>query len=370
MAGMVDGPGDGAFRAYWSYVRDDDRAEGGRITALAVSLQAQLEMRQGARFAIFVDGGGIRWGAQWESTIGTALRAATYLIPVLTPRYFDRPWCRREFEMFMDLAASDEGGDKMVLPIYYSTVPQFDTESRSDDPLVERLKAYEHVDWRPVVHHEPDSGSHRFAVAGLVQHLVEREAAIAQANAGPIASTVDDGPCRDAELGVAVHEVLPVLRATTRPLDDLVEELRATLADAPKGSGQSSGRFAARVARAGQVAREIEGPVAEFHHLGTSYLEQVSAFDVIVRRVALRSARGGGTPAREAFVSALDPMVAQADSVADLVRSVPTAGLGNAYWSKELGPVDRALDEGRRRFAEAHAMVHSWAAMFGREGRP
>jgi hypothetical protein len=73
---------------FWSYVRADDRAEGGRIVQLARDVKQQFEFLSGEEIELFLDVDGIGWGDDWRDKIDDRLAKAAFFIPVLTPRYF------------------------------------------------------------------------------------------------------------------------------------------------------------------------------------------------------------------------------------------------------------------------------------------
>jgi len=88
-------------KGFWSYVHDDDDAEGGRITALARDLSAQYEMLTGESIDLFLDRDDLEWGNDWRATVDGSLAVTAFFIPVLTPRYFSSAECRRELNAFV-----------------------------------------------------------------------------------------------------------------------------------------------------------------------------------------------------------------------------------------------------------------------------
>src|ERR1700741_4459468 len=87
-------------QGFWSYVHADDQADGGRISRLARDVVAQFEILTGEALELFLDRDAIQWGEAWRNRIDASLASVVFFIPVLTPRYFMSPECRRELQFF------------------------------------------------------------------------------------------------------------------------------------------------------------------------------------------------------------------------------------------------------------------------------
>jgi hypothetical protein len=118
---------------FWSYARADDEAEGGRITRLARRVQTEYALITGEEIDVFLDRDDLEWGVEWKRRIDAALLGTAFFIPVLTPRYFSRPECRRELLTFVGHAAS-LGVNELLLPLLYVDVP--DLSPDSDDEAI------------------------------------------------------------------------------------------------------------------------------------------------------------------------------------------------------------------------------------------
>ena len=111
-------------QGFWSYVHADDQAEGERISRLARDVAGKFEMLTGEPLALFLDRDGIKWGEVWRDKIDSSLASVAFFIPVLTPRYFRSPECRRELQFFAR-QATRLGIKELVLPLLYVDVPSF-----------------------------------------------------------------------------------------------------------------------------------------------------------------------------------------------------------------------------------------------------
>ncbi len=178
--------------AFLSYSHFDDEHEGGRITELRKRLAQEVKFQTTQEFLIFQDRKDIKWGQNWESRIDGALGSVTFLIPILTPGFFQSEYCLSEVEKF--LAREKElDRDDLILPIYYFETPSLDDpDKRAENALVQSILAHQYADWRELRYEPWSSASVRKAVARLasqirdsLQRQTERpEASAAAASSG------------------------------------------------------------------------------------------------------------------------------------------------------------------------------------------
>ena len=71
------------LNGFWSYVHDDDAADGGRASRLAKDVVAQFEMLTGEKIEVFLDRDDIAWGEIWRNKIDERLATVAFFIPVL-----------------------------------------------------------------------------------------------------------------------------------------------------------------------------------------------------------------------------------------------------------------------------------------------
>jgi cobaltochelatase CobT len=133
--------------AFLSYVRSDDAHDFGRITELRQSLEGEIKMQTGQAFHIFQDRNDISWGEQWKARIENALHGVTFLIPIVTPSYFQSPACRSEFHTFL-IRERELGEERLILPIYYVSCDEMDATTETTDEMVSVLRARNWTDWR------------------------------------------------------------------------------------------------------------------------------------------------------------------------------------------------------------------------------
>jgi hypothetical protein len=105
------------YRAFFSYAHHDVLTDGALLTDFTTTLQNQVNARLvGASFVIWRDKEELRTGDRWHAQIETELRSSHILIVLLTPRWIDSDYCRREYSVFEEIEAARKVGD-YVAPI-------------------------------------------------------------------------------------------------------------------------------------------------------------------------------------------------------------------------------------------------------------
>ena len=105
-------------KAFLSYAHIDDEWHGGAISELRRKLSMAVRVITGQEFPIFQDREDISWGQQWRETLTVALREVRFLIPIITPNFFQSEECRKELEQFISHEELT-GRNDLILPIYY-----------------------------------------------------------------------------------------------------------------------------------------------------------------------------------------------------------------------------------------------------------
>ena len=165
--------------AFMSYVRLDDQHEGGRLSQFRERLSGEVRMQTGEAFEIFQDRNDIAWGQQWQERIEGSIDAVTFLIPIVTPAFFQSPACRQEFERFQARAEALQRTD-LILPVYYVECPNLDDEARrAEDPLAAAVAAQQYADWRELRFEpltSPDVGRRFATMARQIAQALQRSA--------------------------------------------------------------------------------------------------------------------------------------------------------------------------------------------------
>lgn len=103
---------------FLSYVRDDDEHEEGRLSEISKRLSGEVRIQSGKPFPIFHDKTNIAWGQPWLERIRNSIDAATFLIPVITPAFFESEQCILEMLRFLG-RERELGRNDLILPALY-----------------------------------------------------------------------------------------------------------------------------------------------------------------------------------------------------------------------------------------------------------
>lgn len=159
--------------AFFSYVRSVDEYEEGRLSQFRERLSGEVSLQTGESFDIFQDRKDIKWGQQWKERIEDSVDGATFLIPILTPGYFKRDWCRNEFLRFIDREKELGRGD-LILPVYYVNCPVLQNDAqREQDEIARTIAARNYIDWRELRFEPWTSPQVGRLIAQLAEHIVE-----------------------------------------------------------------------------------------------------------------------------------------------------------------------------------------------------
>jgi len=161
--------GNDAAIGFWSYTHEDNTLDEGSIIQLSRLLMEEYNLLSGETLDLFVDRNDLAWGQEWRKRIDTSIAETTFFIPIITPRYFKRPECRREL---LEFAAKAEllGADELLMPILYIEVP--DLSSENPDEAIALVARMQYADWRQNRWLEVQSREYRRGVNALAQRLL------------------------------------------------------------------------------------------------------------------------------------------------------------------------------------------------------
>lgn len=278
---------------FWSYVHADDSAEGGRIRQLANDLREQYALLSGEPIDIFVDQDALSWGDDWRERIDASLASILFFIPVISPRYFTRPECRRELQEFAR-SAERLGVRELVLPLLYVDVPALREESPVDE-AVTLVKTYQWVDWRDLRFEDVTSGAYRRAVASLAQRLLEANQRILEEELPiPEADATTDAP--DDEPGIldilsAGEAAFPKISETLAAIGSEIQGIGASTEQATQDIQQADQQgkgFAGRLTVSRKLAQDLSGPADRILELSNSYTASLYDADNAIRTLITR----------------------------------------------------------------------------------
>lgn len=202
----------GISNAFFSYTRWDDNYLEGGITWLREDLEKAARVYSGVPFEIFQDVDDIHPGDQWQKKLNQALQGAQVFIPILTPRFFQSKFCRKEAENFLDYEAR-AGRDDLIMPIYLIDVDVLEQEAlRDNDSLAAQLHERQFVDMRSLAT-KLRHGHTRCDVTDTISNLAKSLVSIL---AEDIATPAPQAPCGS----VSLRGELKATRARLAEIED------------------------------------------------------------------------------------------------------------------------------------------------------
>jgi hypothetical protein len=164
------------FAAFMSYAHFDDTHHSGHLSSFRQSLSHEIQAQTGREFPIFQDREDISWGENWSARIEQALDATTFLIPIISPSFFQSAFCRKELERFAQ-RERDLGRDDLILPIHFidctsllKGAVKFGTDAESI------IASRQWIDWRDLRFESLDSTKARRAIACVAGQLANAAA--------------------------------------------------------------------------------------------------------------------------------------------------------------------------------------------------
>ena len=369
-----------SLNGFWSYVHADDKAEGGRISRLAKDVIAQFELITGDTIFLFLDKDNIAWGENWREKIDSNLASVAFFIPVITPRYFMRPECRRELQFFARKAI-ELGIKELILPLLYVDFPALHGDTASDD-LISLVRTFQWEDWNDLRFYGVASEEYRRGVFRLATRLVEANKQTEKTNIAVGAqlaeipnSDVDDSPGIIDKLASS-EEILPKLTGTLQAIVKEISLIGELMVKATKDieRGDSHGKgFASRLVVARQLSLHLIDPTERICSLSNEYASQLhnvdEGFRIIIERAPIEIKENpiskdsycdlfnGLRTLSGASRSGLDSIQRMIDSSAPLEKM-----------SRDLRPVLRRLRQGLTIMVESRSVSDEWVNLIESSG--
>ena len=143
--------------AFLSYTRFDNAHDEDRITRFCERLSGEVKMHTGRPFPIFRDKKDIKWGQRWRERLEGGLDEAVFLIPILTPSYFQSQPCREEYELFLE-REKKLGRNDLILAVYYVECDELEEPAiQESNPWAKDLSERQYEDWRNLRWEPPTS---------------------------------------------------------------------------------------------------------------------------------------------------------------------------------------------------------------------
>jgi hypothetical protein len=277
-----------ALKGFWSYVRDDDNAEEGRITRLAQDLTKQYELITGDAIELFLDRVDLEWGDSWQEKIDSSLASVAFFIPVLTPKFFQSTECRRELNYFVR-QANKLGISGLIMPILYVDVALLDEDNPSDEAVL-LVKPFHREDWRELRLHSPRSPSYRTALARMANKLAAANASAEETGITSKAILSDEGIELEKpgfiDLLAKMEEAFPKWAKTIEEVGKNINSIAPIMNTGTaqiKANDQQGDGLTGRLKIAKNIARELLAPAVHIETLGQQYTTQLYDVDNGIR---------------------------------------------------------------------------------------
>lgn len=366
---------------FWSYVRADDDAEGGRICRLANDIVTEYEMQTGEEIFLFTDKVDIHWGEDWQKKIDENLTFSAFFIPVITPRYFKSVECRRELQVFARKAI-DLGIKELILPLLYIDVPSFD-EANSSEELTKLIKEFQWEDWRELRFEEPHSKDYRKGVAQLAERLVHANEKADQADIASkllISEKAVEGNIDEtagsldslANAESALSKLAPTLEAISEDISLIGKMMEDATESSQKSDLQGKG-FAGRLIIARDLSQKLREPVERIWANSDDFASQMHQVDGGMRIIIdhapeeIRMTPESQPDICDFFKSIREFSAAAAtglgstQSLIDSIRPIENM-------SRDLRPPLKRLKQGLSTMVEAVAVINDWVRLIDDSG--
>jgi methyl-accepting chemotaxis protein len=363
-----------SYQGFLSYVHKDDDAEQGRISQLAKDIASQYEMLTGEEIELFLDREDLQWGDNWQNKIDENLASVAFFIPVITPRYFTRPECRRELQFFAR-RADQLGIKELVLPLHYVHTPLLEDNSNQDD-LVELVRKFQWEDWREIRFMDSNSELYRRRVADLASRLVEANRAAEISTEISRISTIED-EFEDDEYGsvdlmAMAEETLPFWQETINSIGIEIHRIGGMLHEAT-AEVKSKNTYASRVVVASRLARKLNDPVESILNLSNDFSSQLNDINSGLRETIRQLAsevKDNPENQRNAciFFGQIEAVTLAARESFGNVQDMIAAMSPLEKKSRDLRPVIRRLTKGLTILSEARGVMDDWVILIDSSG--
>ncbi|MGO8791083.1 MAG: toll/interleukin-1 receptor domain-containing protein [Terriglobia bacterium] len=161
------------YLGFWCYARLDDQ-DNTKLSDLRERLELEIYTLSGHRHNIFQDQANITIGHDWDGKLHAALADADFLIPIITPLFFNSEACRAEVDAFVK-REQQAGTHDLILPIYWIDALVLNDEAqRSTDRIARIIHQHQWDDWRDLRHTPIDAPETHKPITALAKKILAR----------------------------------------------------------------------------------------------------------------------------------------------------------------------------------------------------
>jgi hypothetical protein len=362
---------------FWSYVREDDVGDDGRILTLSRDIRASYRLQTAEDLRLFVDRESIQWGEEWEKLIGDAIAGTTFFIPLITPSYFQSNACRQELLKFVR-EADRLGLRQLLMPVYWVTVKELEQDGPdSSDEAIRAIATHQWQDLREVRLEERESAEYRKAVNGLAGEIAKR--------AVEVAETVDDVPSRPAEIleeateddgEPGILEILTEGDEAFEKLTNIMGGIAEDIKEVGEISETANSDLEAAVAR-GQgtkaaltiterYARQLSDPADRIADRGQEFAASMTSLDASMHtRLNILGEEGSLSDEHVEFLRGVEELAATSDEALDQLADMVRSATALANVSRSLRAPVRRMKEGLQGVLDGRAIIAEWGRRAG-----
>jgi len=360
---------------FWSYVHDDDQAEGGRITRLAKDLVDQFQMLTGEKVNVFLDKKDLLWGENWQEKIDTMLSTTAFFIPVITPRYFMSPACRSELQQFAR-QAKKSGIQELILPLIYVDFQAIHDETTSDD-LIRLVRTFQWEDWSELRYLDVLSEGYRRGVSKLAKRLADANKhaevveIVGHEQIREMYEEINEESPGTIDLLATSEEMLEKLPGTLQSITQFINQISGISIDATdeiqRGNAQGKG-YSARLVATRKAANKMNEPIEQIWKLSNDYTSQLHDVDTgfrIIIEQAQREVRDDPDSIVNfcKFFKSVHLLSESSNSAMDSLQGMIFSFEPLEQMSRDLRPVLRRLKSGLTNLIESTGVINEWIKM-------
>jgi hypothetical protein len=348
-------------QCFLSYTRKDNAQFNGVVDRLKDDLAGRFEAATGRPLHIFLDRETIGWGEDWRKKIQSSIESATFLIPVVTMRYFQSDPCREELIAFYE-SAKQLGVTELILPVILTGASKISADDpREEVKIIERLnhrnieeawlQGYESPAWVRMVH---------TMVNDLAAALEKAEAAIAAREQSAAVKVEAPGPEEDLDL-FSLSDTFENLAEDAREAMGAMEDFGKAAGAAFSGDMQSLSRQQQQ-ARFVKASHDIAGHAAQMFETGGRFERNVAEADAQLRAIVTEVRDINLDMARSQLDGLLKPMSSLQDmseslnSLGDMIAMLRFASVTNVSLRKAMQPAIKGMQSLRN----AIEIAESW----------
>ncbi len=345
---------------------------------MATKIGNAFELITGKELAVFVDNTEISWGDSWRERIDKALLNGTFLIPIVTPKFFLSQECRKEVLTFSGHAAS-LGLDDLLLPIYYVDVPALN-EDPSTDEVMAIIAKRQWVDWRDLRLEDEKSQRYRTAINDMALRLKE---IVESASPSPILAGLEPSDAEDAseeepgflDVMARAEEVMPRWSETLNDISGVTTEIGSHAqwtSNAMKESDRRGRGFAGRLAVIREMKQRLDGPVDKYADLSSKYASELVAIDpafiAVIRQVADGGLTEGDLSAAREFFRVIKGLVESSQQVFPMLEEFSESVKMPAQQSSDLRPLMKKLQLAIQQVIDGRTIIEEWGRLIDETG--